>query len=143
PALKAMCFAELQPRFRAEVRPGDIVVAGRNFGHHSHQHACVAMKESGIAACVVESCDSAFVRKALNIGLPIVVCPGIAALVEQGEELEADLATGEIRNVATAAARHTRPFSASMIDIWRAGGFSRAMRNKLLPSAASPQLVKE
>ncbi len=131
PALKAMCFAELQPRFRAEVRAGDIVVAGRNFGHHSHQHACVAMKESGIAACVVESTDSAFIRKALNIGLPIIVCPGITALVDQGQTLEADLGTGDIRNVATAAALHARPFSARMLDIWRAGGFAPAMRQLL------------
>ena len=47
PALKAMCFAELQPDFREQVKPGDLVVAGSNFGHHSHAHACVAMKESG------------------------------------------------------------------------------------------------
>ena len=55
PALKAMCFADLKPAFRSEVRAGDLVVAGRNFGHHSHPHACVAMKESGIAAAIVES----------------------------------------------------------------------------------------
>jgi 3-isopropylmalate/(R)-2-methylmalate dehydratase small subunit len=134
PALKAMCFAELAPRFRAEVRTGDIVVAGRNFGHHSHQHACVAMKECGIAACVVESTDSAFIRKALNIGLPIIVCPGITALVDQGELLEADLATGGIRNVATTAMLCARPFSARMLEIWCAGGFASAMRRKLLPA---------
>ena len=131
PALKAMCFAELQPKFRAEVRPGDVVVAGRNFGHHSHQHACVAMKECGLAACVVESTDSAFIRKALNIGLPIIVCPGVTKLVDQGAELAADLSTGEVRNVATGAALQARPFSERMIDIWRAGSFSRAMRQKL------------
>jgi 3-isopropylmalate/(R)-2-methylmalate dehydratase small subunit len=131
PALKAMCFAELQPKFRAEVRPGDVVVAGRNFGHHSHQHACVAMKECGIAACIVESTDSAFIRKALNIGLPIIVCPGITALVDQGAELAADLSTGDIRNVTTGATLHAQPFSERMIDIWRAGSFSRAMRQKL------------
>jgi 3-isopropylmalate/(R)-2-methylmalate dehydratase small subunit len=138
PALKAMCFAELQPSFRAEVRSGDVVVAGRNFGHHSHQHACVAMKECGVAACVVESTDSAFIRKALNIGLPIIVCPGVTALAEQGDELSADLSTGEIRNVKTGATRRARPFSERMIDIWRAGGFSRAMRLKPMPQAAEP-----
>jgi len=131
PKLKAMCFAELQPKFRAEVRPGDVVVAGRNFGHHSHQHACVAMKECGVTACVVESTDSAFIRKALNIGLPIIVCPGITALIDQGAELAADLSTGEIRNVTTGAVLHARPFSERMIDIWRAGSFSNAMRQKL------------
>jgi len=131
PALKAMCFAELQPGFRVEVKSGDVVVAGANFGHHSHAHACVAVKESGIAACVVESCDSAFIRKALNVGLPMVVCPGITGIVEQGEELELDLATGEVRNTGSAAVRHARPFSDRMIEVWRAGSLTRAMRQRL------------
>src|SRR5258705_176083 len=72
-ALKAICVPALEPRFRSDVRPGDLVVAGRNFAPHAHPHACVAIKESGIAAAIVESCDSAFIRKALNVGLPMVV----------------------------------------------------------------------
>jgi 3-isopropylmalate/(R)-2-methylmalate dehydratase small subunit len=132
PALKAMCFADLQPNFRAEVRSGDLVVAGRNFGHHSHPHACVAMKESGIAAAIVESCDSAFIRKALNVGLPMVVCPGVSTIVEQGEELELDLAIGLVRNARSGAARQARPFSDRMIEVWRAGSLPRALRRRLL-----------
>jgi 3-isopropylmalate/(R)-2-methylmalate dehydratase small subunit len=134
PALKAMCFAELQPDFCERVGPGDLVVAGANFGHHSHAHACVAMKESGIAACVVESCDSAFIRKALNVGLPMVVCPGITEIVEQGDEIELDLATGEVRNTRSGAIRHARPFSDRMIEVWRAGSLTRAMRQRLVSS---------
>ena len=137
PALKAMCFAELQPDFRARVQQGDLVVAGSNFGHHSHAHACVAMKESGIAAAVVESCDSAFIRKALNVGLPMVVCPGVTGIVEQGDELEVDLATGEVCNIRSGAARHARPFSDRMIDVWRAGSLTRAMRQRLAAPATT------
>ena len=130
PALKAMCFAELQPAFRVEVKPGDLVVAGANFGHHSHAHACVAMKESGIAAVVVESCDSVFIRKALNVGLPIVVCPGITRIVDQGEALEVDLSTGEVHQTNTDASLHARPFSDRMIEVWRAGSLTAAMRQR-------------
>jgi 3-isopropylmalate/(R)-2-methylmalate dehydratase small subunit len=137
PALKAMCFAELQPDFPRRVQEGDLVVGGRNFGHHSHAHACVAMKESGIAACVVESCDSAFIRKALNIGLPMVVCPGVSAIVEQGEELSIDLATGEARNLSSGEMRRARPFSKRMLDIWRAGSLARAMRAQLAAHSQS------
>ncbi len=136
PALKAMCFAELQPDFRERVRPGDLVVAGSNFGHHSHAHACVAMKESGIAAAVVESCDSAFIRKALNVGLPMVVCPGVTDIVEQGEELEIDLATGEVRHTRSGAVRRARPFSDRMIEVWRAGSLTHAMRQRLAAPSA-------
>jgi 3-isopropylmalate/(R)-2-methylmalate dehydratase small subunit len=135
PALKAMCFAEINPEFRQRVRNGDLVVAGTNFGHHSHPHACVAMKESGIAAAVVESCDSAFIRKALNVGLPMVVCPGVTAIVAQDEELDVDLGTGEVRNVRTGALAHARPFSERMLEIWRAGSLTRALRQRL----ASPR----
>jgi 3-isopropylmalate/(R)-2-methylmalate dehydratase small subunit len=136
PALKAMCFAELQPSFCLEVKPGDVVVAGANFGHHSHAHACVAMKESGIAVVVVESCDSVFIRKALNVGLPIVVCPGITRIVDQGEELEVDLSTGEVHQTDTGATLHARPFSDRMIEVWRAGSLTAAMRQRLAGRAS-------
>jgi len=99
PALKAMCFTTLVPDFPAKVRSGDLIVAGSNFGHHSHPHACVAMKESGIAAVLVESTDSAFVRKALNIGLPVIPCKGITALAEEGDVIATDLATGSLIRV--------------------------------------------
>jgi 3-isopropylmalate/(R)-2-methylmalate dehydratase small subunit len=138
PALKEMCFADLDPSFRRRVRQGDLVVAGANFGHHSHPHACVAMKESGIAAAVVESCDSAFIRKALNVGLPMVVCPGVTAIVQEDEELEVDLGTGEVRNIRTGVTAHARPFSERMIEIWRSGGLTRALRQRLAPPLVPP-----
>ena len=141
PALKAMCFAELQPAFRQGVRPGDLVVAGRNFGHHSHAHACVAMKESGIAAAIVESCDSAFIRKALNVGLPMVVCPGVAAIAAQGDVLEVDLASGLVRNTASNASLTARPFSDRMIEIWQAGSLAGAMRRRLLGTSGTSHAV--
>src|SRR5690606_32042023 len=121
PALKAMCFTTLRADFPQRVRSGDIIVAGRNFGHHSHPHACVAMKESGIAAVLVESCDSAFIRKALNVGLPVIPCPGITSLANEGETVATDLSTGEVLNLSTGAQLHYRPFHPQMIAVWQAG----------------------
>lgn len=131
PALKAMCFTRLTPDFPEKVRHGDIIVAGRNFGHHSHPHACVAMKESGISAVLVESCDSAFVRKALNTGLPVIPCPGVSGLVEEGDVVRTDLATGEVTNTSTGETLHYRPFAALMIEVWRAGGLADALKTRL------------
>lgn len=131
PALKAMCFTTLDPDFPAKVRPGDLIVAGSNFGHHSHPHACVAMKESGIAAVLVESTDSAFVRKALNVGLPIIPCKGITALAEEGDVIATDLATGEVVNRRTGARLTYRPFAPAMIDVWRAGNLADALKIRL------------
>jgi len=135
PALKAMCFTRLRPEFVAEVQPGDLVVAGKNFGHHSHPHACVAMRESGIVAVVVESTDSAFVRKALNVGLPIVSCPGITAIVSDHDTVELDIAGGTVRNAETGQALTFRPFAPQMIEVWQAGGLGTALKSRLSKDA--------
>ena len=135
PALKAMCFTGLMPDFPEKVRAGDIIVAGRNFGHHSHPHACVAMKESGIAAVLVESCNSAFVRKALNIGLPVIPCRGVSGLAEEGDVVRTDLATGEVTNSRTGKTLHYRPFAELMIEVWRAGDLASALKTRLAGSA--------
>jgi 3-isopropylmalate/(R)-2-methylmalate dehydratase small subunit len=122
PALRAMCFELVEPRFVKEVRAGDLVVAGHNFAHHSHPHVSVALKASGIAAVVAESCDSNFLRKSLNVGLPVVPCPGITSLVQAFGELEVDLARGQVRECAGGKALPVRPYSARMLGIVRAGG---------------------
>ena len=137
PALKAMCFQLINPEFARAVRPGDLLVAGHNFAHHSHPHVCVAIKASGIAAVVVESCDSGFVRKALNIGLPLVICPGITALVQPFEQLEVDLARGEVIHAASRRSLPARPFSERMLSIARAGGLIPLLKSQYSQGTAS------
>lgn len=137
PALKAMCFGTLRPEFANDVRPGDLVVAGKNFGHHSHPHACVAMKESGVAAVIVDSTDSAFVRKALNVGLPIISCPGITGIVADHQQVGVDIETGSIRNLDTGANLSFRPFAPQMVQVWRAGGLAAALKQRLNPESVN------
>jgi 3-isopropylmalate/(R)-2-methylmalate dehydratase small subunit len=120
-ALRAMCFRRLRPEFPAEVRPGDLVVGGSNFAHHNHVEVSVAIRASGIGAVIVESCESGFIRRALNTGLPVMTCPGIAAAVRDGELMEADPATGIVRTASGQVLR-ARPFSERMVEVWRAGG---------------------
>lgn len=120
-ALRAMCFRRLRPEFPAQVKPGDIVVGGRNFAHHNHVEVSVAIRASGIAIVVVESCDSGFLRRALNNGLPVMICPGIAAAVRDGETINADPATGEVR-LPSGQVLRSKPFSERMVQIWQAGG---------------------
>ena len=137
PVLKAMCFQLINPEFARAVRPGDLLVAGHNFAHHSHPHVCVAIKASGIAAVVVESCDSGFVRKALNVGLPLVICPGITALVQPFEQLEVDLARGEVVHAASRQSLPARPFSERMLSIARAGGLIPFLKSQYSQGTAS------
>ncbi|NKC31728.1 3-isopropylmalate dehydratase small subunit [Falsiroseomonas selenitidurans] len=120
-ALRAMCFRRLRPEFPDQVRQGDIVVGGRNFAHHNHVEVSVAMRASGIAVVVVESCDAGFLRRALNHGLPVMTCPGIHVAVADGEVLQADPATGTV-TLPDGRRLQSRPFSARMVQIWQAGG---------------------
>jgi 3-isopropylmalate/(R)-2-methylmalate dehydratase small subunit len=131
PALKAMCFTRLDPEFPKKVAAGDIIVAGSNFGHHSHPHACVAMLQSGIAACLCESTDSAFIRKALNYGLPIVVCRGIGSIVDTGDIVSIDLVVGTATNPRTGTFLEFRPFCKEMLDVFERGGLEEALRARV------------
>ena len=120
-ALRAMCFRAIRPEFPDAVRKGDIVVGGRNFAHHNHVEVSVAIRASGIAVVVVESCDSGFLRRALNNGLPVMICPGIAAAAQDGDIISADPATGEV-HLPSGETLRSKPFSDRMVQIWRAGG---------------------
>ena len=119
--LRTVCFRQIRPEFPSSVKKGDIVVGGRNFAHHNHVEVPAAIKFSGVSAVVVESCESGFIRRALNLGLPVVTCPGISDAVADGETLSLDPASGEVitaRGTKLAA----RPFSPRMLAIWQAGG---------------------
>ena len=135
--LKAMCFQLIDPAFAPGVRPGDLVVAGHNFAHHSHPHVAVAIKASGIAAVVVESCDSGFARNALNIGLPVVVCPGVSRLMQPFEQIEVDLARGEVTHAASRQSLAARAYSERMLGIVRAGGLIAFLKSQYAQGAPS------
>jgi 3-isopropylmalate dehydratase small subunit len=92
--LAAHCMEDADPSFARRVRPGDFIVAGRNFGcGSSREHAPVAIKAAGVSAVVAESFARIFFRNAINVGLPILECPG-AAGVHNGADGELDLAGG-------------------------------------------------
>jgi 3-isopropylmalate/(R)-2-methylmalate dehydratase small subunit len=84
--LGAHCLESLDPEFRSRVRPGDILVAGRNFGTgSSREHAVIALKAAGIRAIVVESAARIFFRNAINLGLPVMVSPEASRQLVAGE----------------------------------------------------------
>jgi 3-isopropylmalate/(R)-2-methylmalate dehydratase small subunit len=96
-ALAAYCMEDARPGFAKSVAKGDLIVAGGNFGcGSSREHAPIAIKAAGISCVVAESFARIFFRNAINIGLPIVECPGIAARVKQGDRLTVDLTTGAV-----------------------------------------------
>jgi 3-isopropylmalate/(R)-2-methylmalate dehydratase small subunit len=86
------CMEGLDPDFVNRVKPGDILAVGRNFGcGSSREHAVIALKAAGVAAIVAHSAARIFFRNAVNLGLPVLLCPEGAAALQDGGEARIDL----------------------------------------------------
>jgi methanogen homoaconitase small subunit len=93
------CFIERRPEFAKEVRPGDIIVAGRNFGcGSSREFAATAVKQCGIAAVIAESVARIFFRNIINLGVPVFEDRAAVETLADGDEVSFDLENGSIRH---------------------------------------------
>jgi 3-isopropylmalate/(R)-2-methylmalate dehydratase small subunit len=121
----------VDPDFVKEVKPGDMIVAGANFGcGSSREHAAVTVKASGIAAVLAESFARIFYRNAVNLGLPLLVCPGISKQVKRGDLLSVDMAAGTVSNLTTGASATAQPLSAYVMAILENGGIKPMIRKE-------------
>ncbi|MEA3346231.1 MAG: 3-isopropylmalate dehydratase small subunit [Chloroflexota bacterium] len=126
------CMEDVDPDFAGKVQPGDIVVAGANFGcGSSREHAPLALKGAGVSCVVAESFARIFFRNAVNIGLPILICPQAVEGTEAGQRLEVELGTGVIRNLETGETFRADPYPPFMMDIIEAGGLVEQTRRRL------------
>jgi 3-isopropylmalate/(R)-2-methylmalate dehydratase small subunit len=117
--------------FPSKVRPGDIIVAGKNFGcGSSREHAPIAIKAAGIQAVVAKSFARIFYRNAFNIGLPIFELPE-ADLIKEGDEIEIDADTGIIRNITKSEEYNAKPIPPFMQELIRAGGLIEWVKKRL------------
>ena len=129
--LAAHCMEDIDPRFAGDVRRGDILVAGRNFGcGSSREHAPLAIKASGIACVIAESFARIFYRNALNIGLPILECPAAADAISSGDEVSIDLGAGRIVDLTTGASFTAEPFPPFMMELIAAGGLAEYLKGR-------------
>ena len=127
--LAAHALEGLDPSFAARVRPGSIVVAGRNFGSgSSREHAPLAIKESGVSCVVAESFARIFYRNAINIGLPILECEEASRFIGDGDEVEVDFETGAIADLTRGSAFQAQPFPDFIQDIIRRGGLIASLK---------------
>ncbi|MEZ0094885.1 3-isopropylmalate dehydratase [Streptacidiphilus sp. EB129] len=115
-------FYELRPGWTDQVAPGDIVVAGRNFGLGSSRPVAALFRELGVAALVAEEFNSLFLRNAINHGLPALTVPGITAAFRDGDTARLDFGAGWIENTATGARLVGGALPALVLDILAAGG---------------------
>lgn len=124
------CMEDIDPAFAGGVGQGDIIVAGNNFGcGSSREHAPIAIKASGVSCVIAESFARIFFRNAINIGLPILECPGITAA--KGDEIEVDLGTGVIRNKTTGRDFSSNPIPEFLQSLFAAGGLVPYVRERL------------
>lgn len=113
-------FYDLRPGWTDQVRPGDIVVAGRNFGIGSSRPVAALMRELGVAALVAEEFNSLFLRNAINNGLPALTVPGVRDVVSEGDVITVQLAEGRL--TAGEQTIDVTPLPAMVLDILDAGG---------------------
>jgi len=97
--MKQHTLEAFRPEFPKQVKPGDIIVAGRNFGCGSHRPGPV-LREIGIAAILVESASRLFLRNNIVLPLPIFIAPGITDMIADGGPLEVDYRIGMAKNLA-------------------------------------------
>ena len=127
--LASHCMEDLDTTFTQRVKPGDIMVAGENFGcGSSREHAPIAIKESGISLVIAKSFARIFYRNSINIGLAIVECPEAAEAIEEGHTVEADLDNGILLDQTTGKSFHTAPFPPFIQTIITNGGLIESIK---------------
>jgi 3-isopropylmalate/(R)-2-methylmalate dehydratase small subunit len=128
------CMEDIDAAFAGGVAPGDIIVAGNNFGcGSSREHAPIAIMASGISCVIAGSFGRIFFRNAINIGLPILECPeaAVPGAISKGDEIEADLRTGRIADNTNGREFLSNPIPEFLQSLFDAGGLVPYVRGRL------------
>jgi 3-isopropylmalate/(R)-2-methylmalate dehydratase small subunit len=112
---------DADPDFMKKFKPGDFIVAGKNFGMgSSREHAPLALKVAGVSAVLAKSFARIFYRNAINVGLPVLIVD--TDKIESGDELEVDLSKGIVRDLTKGFELKAKPLPEFMLKILNAGG---------------------
>jgi len=121
----------LDPKFGQKVKDGAIIVAGKNFGcGSSREQAPIALKFAGVKCLLAESFARIFYRNAVNIGLPILECPGISNKVSEGDELNVDLNRGLIKNESKKLELRATPLPGFILELIDDGGLIEHLKKR-------------
>ncbi len=125
------CMEDADADFPHKVKPGDMIVADKNFGcGSSREHAPIAIKAAGVSCVIADSFARIFYRNSINTGLPILESPEAAAAVMDGDDLEVELETGKIVNLRTGDTYQATPFPDFMQGIIAKGGLINYVKDK-------------
>lgn len=130
--MKAHCMEDVIPDYANTIQPGDVLVAGSNFGcGSSREHAPISIKVAGTSCVIAESFARIFYRNAINIGLPIIESPEAAKAINQGDELDVNFEEGVIRNVTKDETYHFEKFPEFIQQIVAAGNLLNYVKAKV------------
>lgn len=131
------CLVAVDPLFARLVKPGDFVIAGRNFGlGSSREQAAVSLKLLGVKAVLAPSFARIFFRNAINLGLPALVFEG-GSTIAAGDELDLELATGRLRNLTRGDAHQLKPLPPDLIKVIEAGGLMEMLKRRFAAGASA------
>ena len=123
------CMEDIDTTFVSRVQPGDIMVAGWNFGcGSSREHAPLAIKTCGTGCVIAKSFARIFYRNAINIGMPILECEQAAEEIQAGDTVSIDFDTGVISDLTTGKTYQAEPFPEFIQNIIRKGGLLASLR---------------
>ena len=129
--LAAHCMEDIDKDFVKNVKDGDIMVGGWNFGcGSSREHAPLCIKTAGISVVYAKSFARIFYRNAINIGLAILECPAASAEIENGDEVTVDFDTGVITDVTKGTTYQAEPFPPFIKDMIARGGLMASLKAK-------------
>lgn len=130
--MRAHCMEDVIPDYANTIAPGDVLVAGSNFGcGSSREHAPIAIKVAGTKCVIAESFARIFYRNAINIGLPIIESPEAVRAIDQGDELDIDLAGGVITNLTKNETYHFEKLPEFIQHIVDAAGLLNYVKEKV------------
>ncbi len=126
------CMEDADPTFAGKVSPGEIIVAGKNFGcGSSREHAPIAIKAAGVSCVIAASFARIFYRNSINIGLPILESPEASQAIAEGSIVSVDVATGTITDQSTGKTYQAAPFPPFMQSLINAGGLIEYVKTKM------------
>ncbi len=127
--LASHCMEDIDINFVKKVKPGDIMVAGENFGcGSSREHAPIAIKASGISCVIASTFARIFYRNSINTALPILECREASEKIQDGDEVEIDFDTGIITNITRNETYKAEPFPEFIKDIINVGGLLKSLK---------------
>ena len=126
------CMEDFDKEFCSRVKPGDVIIAKKNYGcGSSREHAPVALKANGVSCIIADSFARIFYRNSINLAMPLIECPELVEITEPGDEVEVDLAAGTATNVTKGKGFNFPSYPEEMTNIINAGGLIEYTRKTM------------